>query len=285
MGNFADKLKRGEFVTTVEISPPKGTNISDMLKKSLQIKDLVDAINITDNQRATMHVSPLSASALLLEKGIEPVCQLTCRDRNGLALQSELLSAAVMGIENILIVSGDYPNRGDHPYTKPVYDLDSVQLIKATKKLETGKDLAGNKLNGSPKFFVGGVVNPTATPQNPHRIKLQKKIAAGAQFIQTQVIYDAQAFIDFAQTAPDIPILAGIFPLINLKIAHFMNNKVPGVTVPKTIIKRLEKAKDPAKEAVTISQEIIKEIKPHIAGIHIMAMNNIKLIKQILAVS
>jgi len=282
MSELSKKLQEGKFITTIEISPPKGVDISEMMNKAAAFKGMVDAVNITDNQRATMHASPLSIAYLLKEIGLEPIYQLTCRDRNGIALQSELLSAAILGIENVLIVSGDYPDAGDHPYAKPVYDLDSVQLLKAAAKLQTGEDLAGNKLKGSPKFLLGAVVNPSATPQQMHLMKLRKKVDAGAQFIQTQVIYDAKVFNEFISQAPKIPIIAGIFPLMNLKIAKFMNERVPGVKVPQEILDRLEKAKDPKREGIEIAIETIRQIKESAAGIHIMAMNNVELIEEII---
>jgi len=278
---FKQKLQDGKFVTTIELSPPKGVAIEEILEKADKLKEMADAINVTDNQRATMHASPLSLSHLLEQRGLEPIFQITCRDRNGMALQSELLSAYILGIRNILVVSGDYPNKGDHPYAKPVYDLDSVQLLKAISKMQSGLDFAGNRLKGSLDFFVGGVANPTATPQEMHMIKLNKKYDAGLDFIQTQVIYDPQTFNEFAKDAPDVPILAGIFPLKSEKMARFMNDKVPGVKVPDWVIKRLSIAKDPEGEGIKMTIDLINKIKHHAQGIHIMAMNNTELIERI----
>jgi 5,10-methylenetetrahydrofolate reductase len=239
----------------------------------------VDAVNVTDNQRAMMRLSGLAFCRLLLERGFDPIFQLTCRDRNSLALQSDILGAAVLGIKNILALSGDYPSKGDHKGARPVYDLDSVQLIQAIKKLENGENLAGEKIDGHPAFCVGAVVNPGATPIEPQIIKLKKKMEAGAEFIQTQVIYDVEIFKKFLHglNLPKIKILAGIFPLKSYKMACFMNEKVPGVTVPESILKRMEVAVDPIEEGLKIAKEIIDEIRPLCAGIHIMALNDVPL--------
>ncbi|MFA4858758.1 MAG: methylenetetrahydrofolate reductase [Candidatus Margulisiibacteriota bacterium] len=276
---FKEALHSGKFVITAEVCPPKGTNVEPLLREAEILLGKVDAINVTDNQRAMMRLSGLAFSRLLLERGHDPIFQLACRDRNLLALQSDILGAAALGIKNILALSGDYPSKGDHKSARPVYDLDSVQLIQTIKKLESGQNWAGEKLDGAPKFCVGAVVNPGAVPIEPQIIKLKKKIEAGAEFIQTQVVYDVEIFKKFLHELPrsKVKILAGIFPLKSYKMAQFMNEKVPGVTVPESILKRMESAADPIEEGLRISKEIIDEVKPLCAGIHIMALNDIAL--------
>ena len=277
--SLKEALSSGKFIITAEVCPPKGTNVDPLLREAEILLGKVDAINVTDNQRAIMRLSGLAFCRLLLEKGFDPIFQLTCRDRNLLALQSDVLGAAALGIKNILALSGDYPSKGDHKSARPVYDLDSVQLVQVIKKLESGENWAGEKLDGAPKFCVGAVVNPGATPVEPQIIKLRKKIEAGAEFIQTQVVYDIEMFKRFLHglNMPKVKILTGIFPLKSFKMAQFMNEKVPGVTVPESILKRMEAAADPVEEGLKISKEIIDEIKPLCAGIHIMAMNDVPL--------
>ncbi len=181
-----EKISQNKFIITAELFPPKGTDITNLISRADMIGPLVDGINVTDNQRASMRLGSIAVCRLLKEKGYEPILQMTCRDRNRIALQSDLLSAYVLGIENILILSGDHPAVGEYKDTKGVYDLDPVQLLTAARTLESGVDLAGKKLNGSPKFCLGAVVNPTAKPQELQLMMMQKKVNAGARFFQTQ---------------------------------------------------------------------------------------------------
>jgi 5,10-methylenetetrahydrofolate reductase len=193
---FKEKLKSDKFLITAELFPPKGTDVSDFLRRAKRLKNL-DAVNVTDNQRASMRVGSLAMCKLLLDAGIEPVLQLACRDKNRIALQSELLSANVLGIENVLILSGDHPDAGEYKGTKAVYDLDTVQLIKTARLLETGFDLAGKKLSGAPRFCAGAVVNPSAVPSELQAIMFEKKVKAGAEFFQTQTVFDAETYKTF----------------------------------------------------------------------------------------
>src|SRR3989338_4528413 len=195
--SFTEKVETGKFIVTSEIGPPKGIDIKEMLEDADLVKNRVDAINVTDLQSSVMRLGSLAVCHLLKDRGIEPVFQVTCRDRNRLALQSDLLSAAVLGIENILALTGDYPTLGDHPEAKPVFDLDSVQPLEVIKTLQEGKDMKGNPLKGSPKFCVGAVVNPGADPIEPEIIKMEKKIEAGAKFFQTQAVHDIELFKKF----------------------------------------------------------------------------------------
>lgn len=270
---FKEKLLSGEFVVTSEIGPPKGIETHKILEDAESIREFTDAINVTDLQSSVMRLGSLSVCALLKQKGFDPIYQLTCRDRNRLALQSDLLSAASMGIENVLILTGDHPFAGDHPDAKPVFDLDSVQLLQVVGKLKSGTDMNGNKLEGrAPAFFAGAVVNPGAEPIEPQIIKMEKKIEAGAEFFQTQAIYDVKTFENFLSKTKHLKtkILAGIVLLKSAGMARFMNKNVAGVFVPDNLIKEMETTKDKAATCVEIAVRLIKELKPMCDGIHIM---------------
>ena len=269
---FCDKIKAGKFLITSEIGPPKGIDIKEMLDDAELIKARVDALNVTDLQSSVMRLGSLAVCRLLRERGIEPVFQITCRDRNRLALQSDLLSAYVLGIENVLALTGDYPTLGDHPEAKPVFDLDSVQLLEVIKALQAGKDMKGNALKGSPKFCVGAVVNPGADPIEPEIMKMEKKIAAGAIFFQTQAVYDIELFKKFLDNIKHLKttVLAGIVLLKSAGMARFMNKNVAGVFVPEDLIKEMEETKDKSAKSIEIASRLIKELKPLCQGIHIM---------------
>jgi 5,10-methylenetetrahydrofolate reductase len=269
---FCDKLKQGKFVVTSEIGPPKGIDLRETLEDAQLIRPRVDAINVTDLQSSVLRVGSLAVCSLLRGSGIEPIFQMTCRDRNRLALQSDLLSAGALGIENLLLLTGDYPTLGDHPEAKPVFDLDSVQLIQVAKMLESGKDMKGNALKGSPKFCIGAVVNPGADPLEPEIIKMEKKIEAGAQFFQTQAVYDIDLFEKFLDSIKHIkvPILAGIVLLKSAGMAKYMNKNVAGIFVPDDLIKEMEEASDKSAKSIEIAARLIKALKPLCRGIHLM---------------
>lgn len=269
---LCDKAKTGKFIVTSEIGPPKGIDIAEMLADADLIKNRVDAINVTDLQSSVMRLGSLAVCSLLKARGIEPVLQMTCRDRNRLALQSDLLSAGVLGVENVLLLTGDYPTLGDHPEAKPVFDLDSVELIEVAKTIQSGKDMKGNPLKGAPKFCVGAVVNPGADPCEPEIMKMEKKVAAGAQFFQTQAIYDVALFKKFVDAARhiNVPVFAGIVLLKSAGMARYMNSHVAGVFVPDNLIKEIDEAKDKSAKSIEIAARLIKELKPLCKGIHIM---------------
>lgn len=269
---FCEKIKSGKFVVTSEIGPPKGIDVKEMLDDAELVKGRVDAVNVTDLQSSVMRVGSLSVCHLLKDRGIEPVFQLTCRDRNRLALQSDLLSASLLGIENILLLTGDYPTLGDHPEAKAVFDIDSVQLLEVARMLQSGKDMKGNALKGAPRFCIGAVVNPGADPLEPEILKMEKKIAAGAEFFQTQAVYDVEIFKKFLDSAKYLKtaILAGIVLLKSAGMAKYMNKNVAGVFVPDGLIKEMEEAKDKAAKSVQIASRLIKELRPLCQGIHIM---------------
>lgn len=270
---FKEKIKAGKFLVTSEIGPPKGIETKQILEDAELIRGRVDGINVTDLQSSVMRLGSLVVCALLKQKGFEPIFQITCRDRNRLALQSDILSAASLGIENILTLTGDHPTMGDHPEAKPVFDLDSVQLLQVAKKLQEGIDMKGNKLEGlPPKFCLGAVVNPGADPIEPQIIKMEKKIEAGAEFFQTQAVYEIKVFENFLNKIKHLKttILAGIVLLKSAGMARYMNKNVAGVFVPDNLIKEMEETEDKVAKSVEIAARLIKELKPMCQGIHIM---------------
>jgi len=283
MSKLQEQLAAGKFVITGEVGPPKGTNIGPMLEEADHfLKGNVTAVNVTDLQTAVMRVGSLAICRLLHERGIEPVFQMVTRDRNRLALQSDLLSAAVLGVENVLALTGDHVVMGDHLGAKPVYDLDSVGLLQAMTKLESGTDMGAdlkgnpNTLDGVPKFFKGCCVTPCGANVEAQVIKLQKKAEAGAQFVQTQAVYDPGTFEKFMNRVSHlkVPILVGIVMLKSAGMAKYMNSSVPGVQVPDAIIKRLTDApkEDRAKVSVEICGELIRQMKHCCQGAHLMTL-------------
>lgn len=275
---FRDAFARKDFVITAEIGPPKGTDISRLIEHIELLRDQVDGLNVTDNQSSVMRLSSLAVCRLVREHGGEPILQLTCRDRNRLALQSELLSAWILGIKNVLCLTGDYVSVGDHPQAKPVFDLDSVQLLQTVGELNQGRDLAGHELQGKTDFFAGAVVTPEADPIEPQLIKFEKKIAAGAKFFQTQAIYDLDRFQRFMEHARkhDVKIMAGIVLLVSAGMARYMNKNVPGIFVPDPLIDQLAQApKGKAIETgIQIAGQMIRQLRERriCDGVHIMAI-------------
>jgi 5,10-methylenetetrahydrofolate reductase len=275
----------GKFLVTSEIGPPKGIETRQLLEDAGLLRARVDAINVTDLQSSVMRLGSLAVSIQLKQNGFEPVYQLTCRDRNRLALQSDILSAASFGIENILVLTGDHPKLGDHPQAKPVFDLDSVQLIKVIRQLEHGEDMVGKKLEGlSPKFCVGAVVNPGAQPLEPQILKMEKKIEAGAEFFQTQAVYDIRAFENFLSKIKHLKttIIAGIVLLKSAGMAKYMNENVAGIFVPDNLIQEMQGAKDKQAKSIEIAARLIKELKPMAQGIHVMPIGWDKLVPKVL---
>lgn len=283
---FKEKIRSGKFVLTSEIGPPKGIDVRQALEDAELVRGRIDGINVTDLQSSVMRLGSLAVCSLLKQKGFEPVYQLTCRDRNRLALQSDLLSAAALGIENILILTGDHTTLGDHPEAKPVFDLDSVQLLQVAKKLQQGFDMKNNKLQGDrlPQFCLGAVVNPGADPLEPQIMKMEKKIQAGAEFFQTQAVYDIKVFENFLNKTKHLKttILGGIVLLKSAGMAKYMNKNVAGVFVPDNLIKEMEEAKDKAGACVEIAARLIKQLKPMTNGIHIMPIGWDKVVPQVL---
>ena len=277
MTKLQEALQSGQFVVTGEIGPPKGTDMTTCMHEADLIKDRVVAINVTDNQSSVMHLGSIAVCFKLVQEGYEPIFQLTCRDRNRLALESDILSAYTMGIRNMLSLTGDHNSAGDHPESMPVFDLDSVSLLHTIDVLKSGKDLSGEELAGTPTdIFPGAVVAPGIDPMDAQLYKMEAKIAAGAKFFQTQAIYDPAIFEQFMKKASQfgVPVLAGIVLIKSAGMARFMNGNVPGVFVPKPMIDALAKAKrkERPQKSVELMAEFINEIKPMCQGVHIMAM-------------
>ena len=276
--SFKDTLNSGKFAVTAEAGPPKGTDIKKIVHECELLKGKVDAVNVTDNQSAVMRISSTSFCKILLEMGLEPVLQMTCRDRNRIGLQSDLLGASILGIKNVLCMTGDHPNAGDHKEAKPVYDIESAQLLKVVDSLNNGKDMMGNELQGATDFYQGAVVTPEANPLEPQLMKFEKKVEAGANFFQTQAIYDVDKFKDFMTHARKFPvkILAGLVLLKSAGMANFMNKFVPGINVPQNLIDELKEAgKEKALDAgIDIMARHIKQLKDEkiCDGVHIMAI-------------
>ncbi len=281
---LAEALNSGEFVVTAEVAPPKGVDVQEMLQNAELLKGKVDAVNVTDQQSSVMRLGSLASCYLIKQRGLAPIFQVTCRDRNRLALQSDLLSAYALGITNILCLTGDYVSLGDHPTAKPVFDLDSVSLLRAAKALEEGKDLAGKPLKGNPKFLLGAVVNPGAEPLEPQIIKMEKKVEAGARFFQTQGVYEPDKFERFIKASEylGVSVLVGIIPLRSVAMARFMNKAVAGIHVPEEIIEELDRATDKPKKSVEIAGRLIRELKGMCRGVHIMAIGWEKIVPAIL---
>ena len=280
-------LETGKFVVTAEVGPLKGTDITEIEEVAELLRGRVDAANVTDQQSSVMRLGSLATCHLLKQRGLDPVFQVTCRDRNRLALQSDLLSAYVLGVESVLAITGDIPSLGDHPQAKPVYDLDSVQLLWAIEKLNEGYDMVGNELKGKPNFFPGAVVNPGADTEAAFElqlIKMEKKIAVGARFFQTQAIFTVDTFAKFMKRAEgfNVPILAGIIPLKSAGMARFMNKNIAGVSVPEELINKMATAENRVRTGIEIAANTIKELKSMCQGVHIMAMGWEKRIPAIL---
>lgn len=275
--SLKSSLDSGKFVITAEVGPLKGTDTTEIGEIAEVLRGKIDAANATDQQSSVMRLGSLVTCHLLKERGLDPVLQMTCRDRNRLALQSDLLSAHVMGIRNVLALTGDLPSLGDHPQAKQVYDLDSVTLLWVINRLNEGYDMMGNELQGKTDLFPGAVVTPgvdTEAKLELQLIKMEKKINAGAKFFQTQAIYDIDAFAKFMKRAErfDIPTLAGIIPLKSAGMARFMNKNVAGVFVPEELIKRMAEAEDKVRTGIEIAANLIKELKGMCTGVHIMAI-------------
>ena len=285
--NLQKAFESGKFVVTAEAGPLKGTDTKELEEIVHVLKGKVDAVNVTDQQSSVMRLGSLAVSHLLTGWGLEPIYQLTCRDRNRIALQSDLLSASVLGISNCVALTGDLPSSGDHPQAKPVYDLDSVQLLAVMKMLNEGKDMMGNELKGKTDFFCGAAVNPGADTEGAYEmqiLKMEKKIAAGAKFFQTQAIYDPKSFEKFIKRVEQykVPILAGVIPLKSAGMAKFMNKSVAGINVPQSMIDRITKAEDKVKTGIEMCAELIKELRGMAQGVHIMAIGWEKKVPDIL---
>lgn len=289
VSKLKEALNNNKFVITSEIGPPKGTALEKMYHHIELLKDKVDALNVTDHQSSVMRFPSIGGCFAVQEKGGEPVLQMTCRDRNRIALQAELLLAYSRGIRNVLCLTGDAVPVGDHGEAKGIFDLDSVQLLHGVRQLEAGLDFGGNELQGAVQFCAGATVTPEAEPLEPQLIKFEKKIAAGAEFFQTQAIYDLERFARFMEHARQYPvkILAGIVLLSSARMAQFMNDNVPGIFVPQELIAEMAAAPKGGalQKGVEIAGRMIAALKKEALcdGVHIMAINREEIVPDILA--
>lgn len=274
MGAFREALQRGDFVVTGELAPPLGADLASLRRSVEAIGPYCTALNVTDNQGASLHLSSLAASRAVLDMGYEPIFQQTCRDRNRLALQSDLLAAWTLGLENFLAVTGDDPRSGDHPKAKGVFDLDSTQLLQVAAGMNEGHDMLGRELAGGTGFLLGAAMFPEAEPWDAQRARIENKVAAGARFFQTQAIFD----IEKLQRAVDVlrplgvKVIAGVLVLRSPRAIDFINRRLAGLMVPDHIADRIRRAEDPKAEAVSLATEQVRDIAQVADGVHIMAL-------------
>ena len=275
---ITELFDNGQFVVTAEVGPPKGIDISHVVEEAKTYLSGITAVNVTDNQSSVMRMGSLPTCVALKNAGLTPILQLTCRDRNRIALQSELLGAAMLGIDNILCLTGDHTKMGDHPGAKPVFDLDSVSLLHTVCQLEKGVDLGGNPLVGpAPKFAKGAVVSPCSDSVDAQLAKMERKVMAGAEYFQTQAVFDSEKFISFMEKAKQFgkPVQLGVIIPKSAGMAKFMNKNVAGVHVPQWMIDELAADKEKAKAGITgveLAAKVIKECRPYCQGLHIMAL-------------
>jgi len=274
-------LENGEFVVTAELGPPRSCDEGLVEKKAALLKGSVDAVNLTDNQTSIVRLSSLAASVLVQQQGLEAILQMTCRDRNRLALQSDLLGAAALGLKNLLCLTGDHQCFGNHPQAKNVFDLDAVQLLSMVKTMcEEGKFLSGEDMKKAPALFLGAAANPFAEPLDLRLMRLEKKIKAGAAFIQTQPVFDLEKFKLWMEKVRErglhekAYILAGLMPIRSVKMLNFMRENVPGVVIPEVLSREIEEARDPGEAGINYCSRMIGELKKikGVAGVHLMAV-------------
>ncbi len=281
MSRLQELLEKGEFVVTAEVGPPKGTDRESIEKKCTHIADSVDAVNITDNQTAIVRLSSFASCLIVKSMGLEPVMQMTCRDRNRIALESDFLGACALGIENFLCLTGDHQSFGNHPQAKSVFDIDSVQLLLLLKTLrDEGMFQSGEKIKGKILAFLGAGENPFGDPVEFRVYRLMKKVKAGAQFIQTQAVFDLEAFARFMQEVRCLglhkrtAIIAGVIPLKSYQALRYMKEEVPGMVIPQEVEERIKGARDPKEEGIRLCVETIKTLRTieGVRGVHIMAV-------------
>ncbi|HOO13703.1 MAG TPA: methylenetetrahydrofolate reductase [Candidatus Marinimicrobia bacterium] len=273
-----EKINSGKFIVCGEIGPPQSCDGDVIRRKAQYFKGIADAVNITDNQTAIPRLSSIASAKILLDEGVEPIIQMTCRDRNRLAIQSDLLGAAALGIRNVLCLTGDYQKLGDNPEAKGVFDLDSIQLIATVAQMNSGYLLSGREMKKAPEFLIGGAANPFAVPFEMRLIRLYIKVKAGVNFIQTQPVFDPELFIRWMEKVVEmglhekVAILAGVMPVKSVNTLLHMREDVPGVKINDVYIRRMEKAADPQAEGIKIAIEIIQTVKniKGVRGVHIM---------------
>jgi methylenetetrahydrofolate reductase (NADH) len=277
MRTLVEKVKAKDFVVTAELTPPKGTDLTELFSKAESLAGWVDAVNLTESPRALMSTAPIAVARMLLDRNVQAIVQMTSRDRNRIAIQADLLGAAVLGVSNFVFMGGDPPATGDHPNAKPVFDLSSSEMVAAARELGLGRDLSGKALRGVPQLFIGATVNPGANDMETEVANTRRKIDAGAQFLQTQAVYEAgtlERFLD-AVKPRGVAILAGIIPLKSAKMGVWMNEKVPGIRVPQALLREMEAAADADAEVgkgIEIAARTIREVRKLGDGVHIMAL-------------
>ena len=275
---ITDRFSKGEFVVTAEVGPPKGFHVDELVAEAKEYLSDIAAVNVTDNQSSVMRLSSLGFCKALKDAGLNPIFQLTCRDRNRMALESDLLAAALFGIDNVLCLTGDHTKLGDHPGAKPVFDLDSVSLLHTVCELEKGRDLGGNELVGEPPVFAkGAVVSPCSDSVDAQLAKMERKVMAGAEFFQTQAVFDPERFISFMEKAKqfNVPVQVGVIIPKNVGMVRYMSQNVAGIVVPDSVIDELKADKEKTKAGITgveIAARIIRECRPYCQGVHIMAL-------------
>lgn len=283
--SFEDALRTGRPVVTCEIATGDGATAEDVARRARIVRDSVDAVNVPDNTAGIVHMAAWSAAAILVREGVDPILHVTCRDRNRMALQSDLVGASALGVRNVLCLTGDHMVHGDQPQAKPVFDLDSLQLIGLAQTLRAGRYLSGREVKPAPDLFPGAVENPFAPPFDFRPLRLQKKIEAGARFIQTQIVYNVERFEAFMSRVRDlglhtrVPILAGVAPLRSARAARHMRERVPGMDVPESLVRRMDQAGTDRprreEEGLTIAVEIIERLRgvEGLAGFHLMPIH------------
>ncbi len=274
MQTFSESLKSGKFVVTTELNPPKGTDLRRLFREADSLSGMVDAFNLTDSPGANMSMAPIAAAHLMRDRNIEPILQVTGRDRNRIAIEGEILAAAALGVTNVLCMSGDPPGRGDHPDAVGVFDLRAETLLEAVSAMNSGTDMYGNDLRGTPSILAGAVANPGADDLDVELARMEEKVRMGASFFQTQAVYDAATFQTFMETARGfgVPVLAGMIVLKSARMARFLDANLPGVSVPDSIIEEMDSADVPAETSIEITSRLIRDVRDMCDGTHIMAI-------------
>ena len=274
MSNLSDSLANNDFTLTAELNPPKGTDLRDLFDAGEALRHLVTAFNLTDSAASRMAMAPIAVAHLLKDRGIESTLQIAGRDRNRLAIQADMLAAHALGVANIVCMTGDPPSAGDHPEAKPVFDLGAEDILKAARSLASGRDLAGNSLKDGLNFYRGAVVNVAVSDLGREVARMEKKIESGAQFFQTNAVYEPSGFEAFMKRVEDfnVPVLAGIIMLKSARQARYMTERIPGVVVPDRLTEELENAENLAETSIDITGGIVRNVAPMCQGVHIMAI-------------
>ena len=286
MPRITDLVGSGCFVVTSELTPPKGLDLAPMLEAARSLAGFVDAFNLTDSHNARMSMAPIGAARRLLDEGIEPILQMTARDRNRIALQADMLAAAALGVSNVVLMTGDAPAHGDHPDAKAVFDLGSVAIIEAVRGLNEGRDLMGNALRGAPNLCIGAVVNPGNPNLDDEMARMAAKVEAGARFFQTQAVYDVAAFERFARRLDrfegvGVAIIAGVIPIKSVRMARYLNENVPGIEVPDTLIEEIAQSRDLDATSTSIAARTIAGLESLCQGVHLMTLGREALVPAI----